>query len=201
MSYSPATDFIALLRQTGSEVELARMPGLDYTLSALARAGLFALSIGQTEPIVNQPTTVWLQPAVPTWTAEGVVRLWNAFTGAYEVATPDLWNALLQGVAYTFQSATAVSNSVDARTSLLAIQRATPSTTALILPTVVSRNGKELQIVDWSTAVTNHVITLRPSTGQTIMRLATWQLRSTADQLAGITLYPSTDLNGWVIAP
>lgn len=201
MSYSPITDFLALLRQDGSGIELARMPGLDYVLSAMARAGLFSLSVGQTEPTSNNPTTVWLKPALPAWTAEGVVYVWNALSATYEVATPALWTALLSGTNDVFQSAVNASNIVGARTSLLAVQRATPANTVLNLPTVLSRLGRPLQIVDWSTAVVNHVITIVPSGGATIMRLTSWALLSTPDQLAGITLYPSSDLNGWVIAP
>lgn len=203
MSYSPITDFLALLRQDGSSVELARMPGLDYVVSALARAGLCSLSVGQTEPNVNQPSTVWLQPAEPTWTAEGSVFLWNAFTGAYELATPALWTALLtlSLSGYLFQSAPNASNAVAALTSLVAVQRAAPTATTLRLPTVLSRGGKALQIVDWSTGVVNHTVTLVPAGADTIMKLASWQLLSTVDQLAGATLYPATDLNGWVIAP
>ena len=62
MSYNPATDFIALLRLTAGGVRSEQMPGLDYVVAALARIGLFSLSVGQTAPTVNQATTVWLQP-------------------------------------------------------------------------------------------------------------------------------------------
>lgn len=203
MSYSPITDFLALLRQDGSSVELARMPGLDYIVSALARAGVCSLSVGQTAPTSNQPATVWLRPAEPSWTAEGNVFLWNAFTSAYELATPALWTALLtlSLSGYLFQSAPNASNAVAALTSLVAIRRAAPTATTLRLPTVLSRGGKALQIVDWSTGVVNHIVTLVPAGTDTIMKLASWQLLSTVDQLTGVTLYPATDLNGWVIAP
>lgn len=203
MSYSPLTDFLALLRQDGSSVDVARMPGLDYVVSALARAGLCSLSVGQTAPTSNQPATVWLKPSEPSWTAEGNVFLWNAFTSAYELATPTLWTALLtlSLSGYLFQSAANASNAVNALTSLVAVQRAAPTATTLRLPTVLSRGGKALQIVDWSTGLVNHIVTLVPAAGNTIMRLTSWQLLSTVDQAAGVTLYPATDLNGWVIAP
>lgn len=203
MSYDPVTDFLALLRQAGSEVDVARMPGLDFTVSALARGGMISLHAGQTAPIANQSTTAWFQPANPSWTAEGVLRLWNAFTEAYEVATPALWTALLtiSISGYVFQSAPNASNAVAALTSLVAVERAGPSATALRLPAVLSRGGKALQIVDWSTVAVDHLITLTPASGNTIMRHASWTLLSTVDQLAGVTLYPATDLNGWVIAP
>lgn len=201
MSYNPLTDFLGLLRQTAGVVALERMPGMDYVLAAMARAGMITLSVGQTAPTANQATTVWLQPALPSWTAEGIVFLWNPATAAYELATPALWDSLLTGSPYVFQSAAVASNVVNNTTSLLAIQRAAPVATALILPTIASRLGKALQIVDWSSAVAGHAVTLTPSGGATIMRLTSWNLFSTADQLAGITLYPSADLNGWVIAP
>lgn len=97
MSYNPITDFIALLRQTAGGVRSERMPGLDYVVAALARAGLISISVGQTAPVVNQATTVWFQPAVPSWTGEGVVFLWNAAVPGYQIATPALWSALIAG--------------------------------------------------------------------------------------------------------
>lgn len=201
MSYTPTTDFLALLRQTAGGVSVARMPGLDYVLSALARAGLFKLSIGQTAPLVNQVNTVWLLPASPSWTAEGTVFIWNTTTGQYETATPALWNALLSPSQYVFQSVAGASNVVKPSTSLLAVQRTAPSVTTLILPGLATRFNKPLQVVDWSTSVTNHAITLTTPDGATIMQKASWLLYSTADQLGGVTLFPSADLNGWVIAP
>ncbi len=95
MSYDPRTDFFALLRQTVSGVALTRAPGLDIVVDALARANLFKLSVGQTAPTVNQATTVWLQPAQPSWSAEGTVWLWDADAEEYVTATPELWSAVL----------------------------------------------------------------------------------------------------------
>lgn len=96
MSYDPTKDFFGLSRQLSGEVELARAPGLDIVLSALARAGLFKLSVGQTAPTVNQGRTAWLQPAQPSWTAEGTLRLWDTSTSTYVLATPALFFQLLQ---------------------------------------------------------------------------------------------------------
>jgi hypothetical protein len=96
MSYDPTTDFLGLLRRMPTGIELARAPLLDLVVDALARAGLFKLSIGQTAPTANQATTAWLQPAQPSWTAEGTLWLWDAGTSAYVVATPALFYALLQ---------------------------------------------------------------------------------------------------------
>lgn len=203
MSYDPTTDFLGLLRQSGASVVLERMPGLDYVVAAMARAGQFRLSVGQTPPTVNQPTTVWLKPSLPSWVAEGNVFLWNAITGAYELATPALWSAMLTPAGYFFQSVTIASDVISIGVTLLAVRRTAPAATALVLPPLASQflTGRPLKIVDWSATVTNHLITLATPDGSTIMRLASWSLLSTADQLAGITLHPSPDLNGWVIAP
>lgn len=93
MSYSPATDFLALARQTSGGVRLEQMPGLDYALAALSRAGLISLWVGATAPIANPATTVWLVPASPSWSAEGAVLLWNGT--AWVAATQALWSNLI----------------------------------------------------------------------------------------------------------
>ena len=99
MSYNSATDFIGLLRLVGSGVRSERMPGLDWVVSALSRMGFISLYVGQTAPTVNQATTVWFQPAIPSWIAEGTTFLWDSTGGEYQVATPALWIALLSGTA------------------------------------------------------------------------------------------------------
>ncbi len=201
MSYTPLTDFLALLRQTSGGERLASVPGLDYVVSALSRAGLFQLLVGQTAPTVNQATTVWLQPSVPSWVTEGIVFLWDAAAQVYVKATPALWDAFFTGsTGYVFQSVAGASGIVGVTTSILAVQRVAPVTTSLTLPTLVSHGTKPLHVVDWSTGVTGHTINLIPS-GGTIMQQASWQLRSTSVQLSSVTLYPSLDLNGWIIAP
>jgi hypothetical protein len=205
MSYAPTIDFLALLRTTAAGVTNARVPGLDYVVAALVRAGMFQLSVSQTAPIVNQSTTAWLKPALPSWTAEGVLFLWNVRTLKYEIATPALWTALLGAIAsgYSFQLATAAANTILAGTSLLAVQRAGPVTTSLVLPNLAAQwiSTRRLQIVDFSTAVTGHTITLTTADGATIMQKTSWGLFSSADQLAGVMLQPTPDLNSWIIAP
>lgn len=203
MSYNPTTDFLALLRQAAGGVAFAEVPGLDFTVAALARAGLINLSVGQTPPLVNQSTTAWFKPALPSWTAEGVLFLWNAATASYAPATPALWVTMLSPTGYAFQSLTGSNGIVQAGTSLLAVQRTAPSATTIALPSLGAQqaSGRKLQVVDFSTGVVNHVITLITPDGATIMRAATWQLLSTADQLAGVMLQPSPDLNAWIIAP
>lgn len=204
MSYTSSTDFLALLRQTNNGVRLLEMPGLDYLIAALSRAGLFRLWVSQDAPTTNQTTTAWLRPALPSWSAEGTFFLWSADLGQYQVATPALWNALFTQVAsqYVFQSVNTGIATINPDTTLLAVQRSNPSSTVLTLPTISTRFGRPLRIVDYSTSVANHLISLVPvEPSATIMQKNPWQLFSTADQLSGITLYPSTDLNAWVITP
>lgn len=204
MSYNPVTDFLGLLRQTSGGVRTERMPGLDYIVAAMARAGMFALSVGQTAPTTNQAATAWLRPSVPSWVAEGVIFLWNSNTAEYEPATPILWSNLLSAQnASTFQSVTAVAGRVATGTSILAIQRDAPAATALTLPNLAAQfvTRRPLKIVDFSTNVVNHAISLATPDGATIMRSAGWEIISTPDQLAGVMLQPSPDLNAWIIAP
>jgi hypothetical protein len=40
MVYNPATDFLGLWRASGGNVSKMEMPGLDFVISALARAGV-----------------------------------------------------------------------------------------------------------------------------------------------------------------
>jgi hypothetical protein len=98
MSYAPATDFLALIRQTAGGARLAEMPGLDWLLAALARAGFITLWTSASSAPVGQPTTVWLRTSASSWATEGGVYLWNALTQSYEPATPLLWAALFQSL-------------------------------------------------------------------------------------------------------
>lgn len=203
MAYNPATDFPALLRTTGGGVRTERVPGLDYILAALARMGLITLSVSQVAPTANQTTTAWLQPASPSWSAEGALFLWNATLGSYQPASPTLWTQLLQLVlfGYSFQSVAVGAAAINLGASLVAVQRAAPAATALTLPNLGQQWAKfgKIQIVDFSTGVAAHDITIATPDGTTIMKSANWQILSTPDQLAFITLQPSPDLNAWVI--
>ncbi len=93
------------------------------------------------------------------------------------------------------------SSAVAAGTAAIAIERAAPATTALALPKVADQDGLPLRIIDWSTSVTDHAITMTPDGTEKIMRAATFTINSNAAQLTSITLYPSTVLNGWYTAP
>lgn len=94
-----------------------------------------------------------------------------------------------------------VDGTVAADAATIAIEKTAPTATALSLPTVAARNGLPLHIVDWSTSVTDHAITLTPNAANTggIMKSATLVLNSTSAQLASVTLYPSETLNGWYL--
>jgi hypothetical protein len=201
MSYTPTTDFLALLRTTSNGQSLAEMPGLDFVVAALARAGQFTIYTGQTQPTTNQTTTVWIKPAQPSWTAEGTVYLWSSAAGAFQPATPALWTTLLSPAsAQVFQSTSLAADTVDLGVTLFAVERINPVTTAITLPPLASRGGAPLHVVDWSSNVANHQITLTTPDNVSIMRRLSWSLRSTADQLTSVSLYPSVNLNGWVIA-
>jgi hypothetical protein len=98
MSYSPNTDFIALWRnQTGGAVK-AEMPGLDWMVTSLARAGLITLVTSDTAPATNQAKTMWLRPANPTYIGEGALYLWDATATAYVPATPKLFSAYITAI-------------------------------------------------------------------------------------------------------
>lgn len=96
MVFNPAIDFLGLWRNVAGQVSKIEMPGLDYVVAALARAGLITLSVSATAPVVNQSTTAWLQAAVPSYSAEGALRLWDPVTSAYVAATPALFFEMLQ---------------------------------------------------------------------------------------------------------
>jgi hypothetical protein len=206
MSYNPTTDFVALIRATGGGAQTEQIPGLDFVVSALKRVGLLNnLVIGATAPTTNQAQTPWFQPASPSWSGEGIFFLWNAAANTYQPATLALWAAFLVPIVsgYSFQSTAISGVAIAAGTSLFAVQRAAPAATALTLPNLTAQfaSGKKLQIVDFSTGVVNHTITLSVPDTATIMQLANWQLLSTGVQLAGVMLQPCPDLNSWIIAP
>jgi hypothetical protein len=205
MSYNPVTDFLSLVRMSASGAREGEMPGLDYTVLALSRAGLIALVVGPNAPTSNQSSTAWFKPAQPSWSAEGQLFLWNAGVGVYQPATPALWAALFAPAVagYVFQEITGAGGIVQAGTSLCAVVRSAPSNTTVTLPTIAAQqaSGRKLQIFDFSTGVTLHDIQLVTPDGSTIMQRAQWDIVSTAVQLAGIQLQPCPDLNTWVIAP
>ena len=99
MSYNPVTDFLGLWRNSGGQVSKLEMPGLDYVVQALARAGLVTVVVSATAPVANQSTTAWLQTAVPSYSAEGSLWLWDKATTAYLPATSKLLLEYLEACA------------------------------------------------------------------------------------------------------
>jgi hypothetical protein len=95
---------------------------------------------------------------------------------------------------------TGASATIAAGTMSVVVQRTAPAATALALPPVASQKVP-LKISDDSTSVTDHQITLTPDGSEKIMNQSSWVLYSTDSSLAGVTLIPSTTLNGWYIAP
>lgn len=99
MAYNPVTDFLGVWRNIAGQVSKVEMPGLDYVVAVLARAGIITLSVSATAPVVNQDTTAWLETAVPSYSAEGRLHLWDASVSAYALATPALFFRMLQTAA------------------------------------------------------------------------------------------------------
>jgi len=99
MVYNPATDFFSLWRNNAGQVSKLEVPGLDVVIAALARAGLFTLSVSATAPVANQSTTAWLKAAVPSYSAEGALNLWDKVTTTYLPATAALFLQLLEATA------------------------------------------------------------------------------------------------------
>ena len=91
MVYDPSTDFIGLWRNIVGGAEKAEMPGLDWWVAAMGRAGLIKVVFSTTAPTTNQQTTAWFKTAVPSYSAEGVLYLWDKDLGTYVPATPDLF--------------------------------------------------------------------------------------------------------------
>lgn len=87
---------------------------------------------------------------------------------------------------------------IDAADSeFIIINRVSPVTTALTLPSIAARllaRPEPFTIIDISTAIggAGHTITVTPDGAETIMRQATWTMFSTVDQLSFITLLPFT---------
>jgi hypothetical protein len=99
MVYNAATDFLGLWRASGGNVSKMEMPGLDFVISALARAGVITVSVSATAPVANQSITAWLRAAVPSYSAEGAFFLWDKVTTNYLAATPALFLQFLEATA------------------------------------------------------------------------------------------------------
>jgi hypothetical protein len=98
MSYNPATDFVGLWRAIVGGVEKAEMPGLDFVVAALGRAGIVNVVFSSAPPTVNQASTAWFQTATPSYAAEGVLYLWDGTLLTYVPATPALFAVYLTAI-------------------------------------------------------------------------------------------------------
>ncbi len=151
MSYDPLTDFMALLRSTNGGLRFERMPGLDYTVYALARAGMITLAVSAVAPTVNQAATAWFRPATPSWAAEGTLFLWNADAANYEPATPALWSALFTAflLAPVTQDITEPGPAnVSAAANVVRVNQTVDALITLIVPLSSAKIGSVL-ISDW----------------------------------------------------
>lgn len=116
------------------------------------------------------------------------------------IGFPSAFNAFIDGLLSEPRVVTG-DFVVGAADVTIAIQKVAPAATGGTLPTVASRNGLPVSVVDWSSAVVGHTITLTPNGAETIMGQATWTLFSNAANLASLTLWPSVTLNGWYMKP
>lgn len=173
MSYNPLTDFLALLRQTSGGMRSVRVPGLDYVVAALARAGQFIVYVGQTAPTTNQQTTVWLKPSGGSWAAESAVFLWNVSTAQFELATPALWAILLPGVTVQTVQDVAVAGPVavlPAANVVRVLNVGAPVT--LVMPLSLNKVGGVL-ISDWANLAGTNNITIQRTGGDVFPNGAT----------------------------
>lgn len=141
------------------------MPGLDYVVEALARAGMIALSVSQTAPTVNQAATAWFMPAIPSFSAEGTLFLFNVALGAYQPATPALWAAFFSaGASGVVQDVTTAGPvTVQTNASVVRVQNV-GAAVALIMPPSVNM-ADDVLITDWANhaGANNITITLSGS--------------------------------------
>lgn len=152
MSFAANTDFITLLRQTSGGQRIARMPGLDYVVAAMARANMFEVAVSQTAPTTNQASTVWVKPASPnSWAFEASIFIYNSITAEYEPATPTLWRGLFGGGASSqiVQEVTTpgpVNIQFDA--NIVKVNQAVSAPITLVMPPALVKVGNVL-VSDW----------------------------------------------------
>ena len=152
MAYNPVTDFIGLLRQTGGGVRAERMPGLDYVVSALARAGMFQVSVGQVAPVANQQTTIWIVPAPQSWSAESSIFLWNPNSAEYEPASSALWSVLFSAATIPGQVTQSITApgpaAIAVNAGVVLVKQTISAPITLNMPLAAAKIGSVL-ISDW----------------------------------------------------
>jgi hypothetical protein len=110
MSYNPANDFVGLWRaQTGGAVK-GEMPGLDFVVAALGRAGIINVAFSPTAPTSNQAATAWFKTTSPSYQGEGSIYFWDANSSSYLLGTPATFARYLTTVAQTVWPMTGVPN-------------------------------------------------------------------------------------------
>ena len=92
MPYNPTTDLVGLWRTAPGGVTKAELPGLDFVVQAMSRAGLMRTVTSATAPTANQSTTAWFRPASPSYGSEGALFLWDPTLSMYVPATPELFH-------------------------------------------------------------------------------------------------------------
>ena len=113
------------------------------------------------------------------------------------------WRYLVQGggtLSSMLEDATGTSLSTYNITSesTLAIVRNNPATTAVNLPSYTTRiNVGPITVLDWSSNVVQHLITVTPNGAERIMNATSYTVMSNANFLATATFWPSASLNGW----
>jgi hypothetical protein len=178
MAYNSATDFLALLRNTANGERIASVPGLDYVVSAMARAGMFTLSVSQAAPTMNQSSTVWFKPASPnSWSAEGAVFLWNSVSMQYEPAHPSLWGPVISGSASVVQDVTVAGPTTILVATTIVRVGAAGAPVSLVLPSSTTKDGAVL-VSDWrlGAGANNITISLADGADRFPGNLTTWTL-------------------------
>lgn len=175
MSYAPTNDFLSLLRQTPGGVRSVRMPGLDFVVDALARAGLVTLVVGASPPTANQALTAWFKPATSSWASEGILFLWNPVTQEYETATPALWSALVAPVTVLQDVNTVGPVNVQTNATIVRVLNVGAPVT-LVMPLSTAKVGSVL-ICDWANLAGTNAIQINLSGGDVFPNgVTTWTI-------------------------
>lgn len=151
MSYTPSTDFLSLFRRTSGGVRSLSVPGLDWLVSAFARAGLFQLAVSDTPPTSDQSTTAWFRTASSSWASEGALFLWDADIGDYAPATTMLWAELLSATntATNIQIITTAGPiDINRTADIVLVNQTIGAPITLVMPLASTKVGGVL-ISDW----------------------------------------------------
>jgi len=121
--------------------------------------------------------------------------------GTTKWTTPDQLEAFFGGGGTTTVRIITTSGvvTVSATDTAIILNKAAPSSTSFLLPTVASRNGLALHVSDFAGTGGDMVLTAQG--GETIMGLGTLTIGSGGVAGTGgyATIYPNTDLSGWYL--